>query len=189
MFFEENEEYLKPWLQDGKWMEHKHSEGWEGVPKGKGTGLKYKDMLEIYMYVKYIRHENKKKEEELLDKLYGEEGHRSWWEDVDEEIDGKKCKEYKGLRLKNYKVKWKYSKSEESNEDIHDIIEEGNSLSERRGYPLFADNLLIDITELKTISDEYRKDTDAHTKIDNELTELDNTYAKKIIDIRGYLWW
>jgi hypothetical protein len=56
MFFEECHEHLTPWLEDGKWQEHKHSENWDGTPEGEGSGLKYRDMLEIYLYIKYIRH-------------------------------------------------------------------------------------------------------------------------------------
>ena len=89
-FFENNEEELKPWLEDGKWQEHKHSENWEGTKKGSGSGLTYKDMLEIYMYIKYIRHENEKKKDDLLHLLLSDENYKTWWEDCDEVYDGSK---------------------------------------------------------------------------------------------------
>ncbi len=188
MFFSECHEHLTPWLEDGKWQEHKHSENWEGTPEGEGSGLKYKDMLEIYMYIKYIRHENEKLKDDLLHLLLCKENYKTWWSDCDEVYDGEKCVKHESQRLANFKVDWNYSKCCMTDE----IIYAGLAIGE--GYDskipeLYADNLTINTTQLETTSDEYREDFDILYKIERELVELDNKYAKKILDIREYLWW
>ena len=201
MFFEENEEHLKPWLEDGKWQEHKHSENWEGC-KGKGSGVKYRDMLEIYMYIKYIRKENEKKKEDLLHLLLSDENYKTWWEDCDEVYDGEKCYLHKHNRLTNFKIDYKYSKNRITDKGIYESLQNmtvtaktitGYKLKNPSSYmemstTLFADNLDINITKLKTTSDKYNKDFDVLYKIENELIELDNEYANKILKIRSYLW-
>lgn len=190
MFFETQEEHLTPWLQDGVWQEHKHSEGWEYTPKGTGTGLKYKDMLEIYMYVKYTRHENEKKKDELLDLLYGEENHKSWWEDSETVLDGEKCRTFKCQKLKNFKISYKFSKSKVDDKAVYTWMSDTDIMYRDKMFSdLYADNILIDVKELPTVSDRYRRDTDIYHKVETAITDKDNEYAKKIIDIRGYLWW
>jgi hypothetical protein len=188
-FFEENEEHLQPWLEDDKWQECKHSGNWEGVSDG-GSGVKYKDMLDIYVYVKYIRDANEKTCESLLHTLFSDEANKTWWEDRDEVINGEKCVSLKMQSLKNFVVEWSYTKAKLSDIDICTALNGVVKTQAQDWNPmLFADNLITDITELETANDEYRADTDALHKIEQELIELDNAYAGKIISIRQYLWW
>jgi hypothetical protein len=195
-FFEKNEEHLKPWLEEGKWQEHKHSENWEGTPKGKGSGLKYRDMLEIYMYIKYIRNENEKKKDELMHLLLCDENYKTWTEDCNEVYDGEKCYLHKHERLANFKVDCTYSKNKITDKDIYSMIEceeeyKKLKLDKRmfRDYTLFADNLTIKTTKLETVSEKYNKDFNALYKIEQELIDLDDKYATWIIKNRQYLWY
>lgn len=184
-FFETNEEHLMPWLEDGKWQEHKHSENWEGTPEGEGTGLKYRDMLEIYMYIKFIRHENEKKKDDLLHLLLSKENYHSWWEDTDEVYDGEKCSLHKSQRLANFKIGYGFSKSKINDKYVYEVISDDNKIFPKN---LFADNLEIEIKKLKKINDKWNFDFDALHKIEQELIDLDDKYACKIIKIRQYLW-
>ena len=194
MFFEENEEHLKPWLEDGKWQEHKHSENWEGTPKGEGSGLKYKEMLEIYIYIKFIRNENEKICADLLHALFSDENYKTWWEDSDEVYNGEKCSKHCNERLKNFKIEYKFSKNSVLDSMIYSLEKLSQTSAKKLIYKkhnlkeLCADNLKIKITELKTVSSKYNKDFDTLHEIEEAIIEKDNVYAKRILEIRGYLW-
>lgn len=193
-FFETQEENLKPWLEDGKWQEHKHSENWEGTPVGEGSGLKYKDMLEIYMYIKYIRQENEKNHADLMHTLLSEKNYKTWWKDTDEIYKGEKCVQHCSERLSNFKIEYNYSENKVTDEHIYSLVGISTPAVIKHfninlDKYLFVDNLTINITQLETTSDEYKEDFNALYKIEEELIELDNKYAKKIIDIRMYLWY
>lgn len=187
MFFEDCHEHLTPWLEDGKWQEHKHSENWEGTPIGEGSGLKYRDMLEVYIYIKYIRHENEKKFNDLQHLLLCDENYRTWWEDTDETYNGEKCVKHNSNRLANFSVKWGYSDNNVDDEEIYNFVK--FNMFPRIHHNTFKDNLEIRTEKLSTVSDEYNDDFDALYKIERELVELDNKYATWIIKNREYLWW